>query len=142
MESPRLAVVIETWALLLFCRSAQVVNQMVTCSPSELTKPMGDTAVFTCKFANMTVSEYQPYLYREYNESQPKKITPLKEKQDRGKYDIVHVDLHTYKMKIQNLEKEDTGKYFFGFISISSARTVIESNRSNLTVTGLTGCYP
>nr|XP_056705899.1 programmed cell death protein 1 [Euleptes europaea] len=139
MESPQLAVVIETWALLFFCRSAQVVNQSVTYLPSQLTKPVGDTAVFTCKFPNVIASEYKHNWYREYNESQTRKITELKEKHDSGKYSgkysVTRVDSHTFEVKILNLEKTDAGKYYCGLIAISSTRPVIESNRSILMVT-------
>ncbi|XP_077204026.1 programmed cell death protein 1 [Paroedura picta] len=135
MESPPLVVVIEVWSLLLFCQSAQVVNQSVTCLPSELTKPEGDSAVFTCKFADMNDSDYVRNLYREDNEGQTKKITELKGKLNTGKYSIDPQDLHTYAVTIVNLEKDDAGKYFCGLISISSPQTVTESQRSNLTVT-------
>ncbi|XP_060098728.1 programmed cell death protein 1 [Heteronotia binoei] len=135
MERPQLAVVIEMWVVLLFCQSAQVVSQLVTCSPSEVMEPVGAAAAFTCKFPNMNNSEYTPNLYRDYNESQGRKIIELKEKQGGGKYSVVRVDSRTFVVNILNLEKEDTGKYYCGLISFSLARPVIESNRSTLTVT-------
>ncbi|XP_054839469.1 programmed cell death protein 1 [Eublepharis macularius] len=136
MESLQLAVMIETWALLLVFRSAPVVNQSVTCSPLRLTKPVGDAAVFTCQFSNVDHSEYNPNLYRECNESQRMKITELKENKDSGKYNISRVgSSHAFQVKILDLQKKDAGKYCCVLISMSSSQTVTESHRCILTVT-------
>ncbi|KAJ6655514.1 hypothetical protein lerEdw1_005092 [Lerista edwardsae] len=109
----------------------------VTYLPSQLTKQVGETAVFTCNSSDANVSQFPVNWYKVSGDGQPWKVSELTGNGGAGapKYAIAHVAPQTFEMKILNLVKNDSGTYYCGFISIFSAWLIRESNRANLTVT-------
>ncbi|XP_028584334.2 programmed cell death protein 1 [Podarcis muralis] len=113
--------------LLLFCRSALLAKQSATFRPSQLDKPMGATARFTCRLSE-TVQHYSLNWYKLGDDKQPKLLDLGKRKYSRAMLNAT-----TFEIKISDLEMNDSGTYFCGLICPSLKLT--ESNRANLTVT-------
>lgn len=103
-----------------------------------MTRQVGETAVFTCKFSSADVSQSSVNLHKVSDNGQPWKVSELTENRGAGapKYTIVCVDSQTFEVKIFNLAKNDSGTYYCGFILMSSDQPIRLSNRVNLTVTG------
>uniref|UniRef100_A0A672UGZ8 Programmed cell death 1 n=1 Tax=Strigops habroptila TaxID=2489341 RepID=A0A672UGZ8_STRHB len=112
-----------------------------------LTLPAGGSATFFCNISmeNDSSSEYSLNWYKETNHSQAQKIaeinpqiSQINRQMKTEKYLLTN---HTpaFKIEILNLHQNDSGSYFCGLITFFEPDKVMESNRSQLVVTGQPG---
>lgn len=105
-----------------------------------LTLPAGGSATFFCNISmeNESSLEYSLNWYKETNHSQAQKIAEINGQVKTEKYLLTN---HTpaFKLEILNLHQNDSGFYFCGLITFFEPNKVMESNRSQLVVTGQPG---
>lgn len=130
-------------AVLLTCGPALLLSlpDAVTFYPEELSMPEGSNASFFCNIstASFSRSDYSLNWYKKINSTHNQKIAELNgNKQQLQKENFVLINhTSTVEIKILNLTKSDSGDYFCGLIIFSSFSKVLESNVSQLTVTGI-----
>lgn len=136
-------VVSEICACCNYVSSLFPLSQIVTIFPAVLTLPERDKATFFCNISmeNDSGSEYSLNWYKETNHSQAQKtaeISRYKPMTETEKYRLIN---HTpvFKIEILNLHQSDSGSYYCGLISIFEPDKVMESDRSQLMVTGQPG---
>ncbi|XP_030311736.1 programmed cell death protein 1 isoform X2 [Calypte anna] len=128
-------------ALLLCCGPMLAGCRQVTFFPATLTLPAGGSATFFCNISmeSDSSSEYSLNWYKETNHTHAQKIAEISWKTPpvmTGKYLLTN---HTpsFKIKILNLQQNDSGSYYCGLINFFEYHKVMESNRSHLIVTGV-----
>ncbi|XP_030311735.1 programmed cell death protein 1 isoform X1 [Calypte anna] len=126
-------------ALLLCCGPMLAGCRQVTFFPATLTLPAGGSATFFCNISmeSDSSSEYSLNWYKETNHTHAQKIAEISWKTPpvmTGKYLLTN---HTpsFKIKILNLQQNDSGSYYCGLINFFEYHKVMESNRSHLIVT-------
>lgn len=113
----------------------------MTFSPEKLSLPVGDTASFFCNIttANFPQFDYSLNWYKKINSTYTQKIAEFNgnaNKFPKEKFTLIN---HTSSVEIRilHLTENDSGKYYCGLIAFSSPSKVVESNVSQLIVTGL-----
>nr|XP_042699898.1 programmed cell death protein 1 [Chrysemys picta bellii] len=133
-----LVIVVGICAVLLTCRPALLLSQLVTFSPEKLSRSVGDTASFFCNIskANFPQFDYSLNWYKKINATHTQKIAEFNgnEPKIQEKFTLINHS-SSVEIKILDLTKNDSGEYFCGLIAFSSPSKVMESNVSNLTVT-------
>ncbi|XP_067322439.1 programmed cell death protein 1 [Anolis sagrei] len=119
------------WLLLLCCRSALLLSPSATFWPTQLNQWMGTTAEFTCNISNAVISEDSVIWYKFDASKQPVKLDPS----NKNKYNITRLGPQTFRMRILNLERNDSGLYCCKRVAILTSHALTESNYGNLTVT-------
>ncbi|XP_062832999.1 programmed cell death protein 1 [Anolis carolinensis] len=119
------------WLLLLCCRSALLLKPSATFWPTQLNQSTGTTAEFTCNISNAEVFEDSVNWYKFDANKQPGKL----DTRNKNKYEITRLDTQTFRMKILNLERNDSGVYSCILVATHSSLGFTESNHGNLTVT-------
>uniref|UniRef100_A0A8C8RV72 Ig-like domain-containing protein n=1 Tax=Pelusios castaneus TaxID=367368 RepID=A0A8C8RV72_9SAUR len=119
-----------------------LISSELSFYPRELSIPAGETATFFCNIStvNFSHSEYSLNWYREVtNSNQSEKIAELNGNTQRFKRDKFHLieNNSIVKMQIKKLNKNDSGLYYCGLIAFSFSNKVMESKKSQLTVTGM-----
>ncbi|NWR47106.1 PDCD1 protein, partial [Regulus satrapa] len=111
----------------------------VTIFPAVLTLPEGDKATFFCNISmeNDPGSEYSLNWYKETNHSQGQKFAEIsrhKPMTETEKYRFIN---HTpvFEIEILNLQRNDSGSYYCGLITLFEPNKVMESSRSRLIIT-------
>uniref|UniRef100_A0A803SPC9 Ig-like domain-containing protein n=1 Tax=Anolis carolinensis TaxID=28377 RepID=A0A803SPC9_ANOCA len=105
--------------------------------PTQLNQSTGTTAEFTCNISNAEVFEDSVNWYKFDANKQPGKL----DTRNKNKYEITRLDTQTFRMKILNLERNDSGVYSCILVATHSSLGFTESNHGNLTVTGQNGHF-
>lgn len=119
------------------------LSQIVTISPAVLTASEGTKATFFCNISmeNDSGSEYSLNWYKETNHTQGQKtaeISRYKPMTETEKYRLTN-RTPVFEIVILNLHQNDSGSYYCGLITFFEPDKVMESNRSQLIVTGQSG---
>ncbi|XP_032094383.1 programmed cell death protein 1-like [Thamnophis elegans] len=117
---------------LLFYPSALLVKPFVHFHPLQLNLTEGETAKFTCSISKPDLGKHLDW-YKQGHDHQPVKLDG-----SSRKYGFSKRDNRTYEMEIRQVEKNDSGTYYCWVNPFNSEGTMLESNRSNLIVTGVT----
>lgn len=124
------------------CISFCLLSPTVTLFPAMLTRPVGSSATFICNISMENSSlEFNLNWYQKTNNSSPQKIAGIIRnipQKKMEKYQLFN-DTPVFKMEILNLHQNDSGFYYCGLITFSRSDKVVESNHSQLVVTGQPG---